>query len=327
MPSLAVMPDGTALCVGFYDRRRSATNDRIEYWGRTAAISGSTVTFGCDFPISSSDFPVVVGVEPLLVATYMGDYDAATADNTNFYVQWGDNRSGNPDVRFAKIPKTGDCAPVVTPTPCPLCTPTPTPTPTPIPTPTPTPTPTPPCNIATFSNPALITINDAGPATPYPSNITVSGVTNPVTQVTVTLTGFNHTFPSDVDVLLVGPGGQKFILVSDVIGGTDAVGINWTFDDTAAAFIGSTGTPASGTFKPTNYTVCQDPFAAPAPAGHIGRIQWSEPERDLESLRGRRSRSGRRHHHGWMEFEHRHECRLWDPIAFTVSLSSSNSDT
>ena len=95
----------------------------------------------------------------------------------------------------------------------------------------------------------------------------MSGVTNPVTKVTVTLTGFNHTFPGDVDVLVVGPGGQKFILVSDVIGGTDAVGINWTFDDAAAAFIGSTGTPASGTFKPTNYITCQDPFAAPAPAG------------------------------------------------------------
>jgi large repetitive protein len=85
--------------------------------------------------------------------------------------------------------------------------------------------------------------------------------------VTVTVTGFNHTSPSDVDILLVGPGGQKFILVSDVIGGTAAVAINWTFDDAAAAFIGSTGTPVSGTFKPTNYAVCQDPFAAPAPAG------------------------------------------------------------
>src|SRR5438105_7867458 len=37
----------------------------------------------------------------------MGDYDMATADNTNFYVQWGDNRSGNPDVRFALVPKAG----------------------------------------------------------------------------------------------------------------------------------------------------------------------------------------------------------------------------
>ena len=61
----------------------------------------------------------------------------------------------------------------------------------------------------TFSNPALITINDAGPATPYPSNITVAGVTNPVTKVTVTITGFNHTFPSDVDMLLVGPAGRS----------------------------------------------------------------------------------------------------------------------
>jgi subtilisin-like proprotein convertase family protein len=133
--------------------------------------------------------------------------------------------------------------------------------------PTPTPSASPCGTSTTFSNPAAITINDAGVATPYPSNITVSGIINPVTKVTITLTGFNHTFPSDVDVLLVGPGGQKFILVSDVIGGTDAVGINWTFDDTAAAFIGSTGTPASGTFQPTNYTTCQDPFAAPAPAG------------------------------------------------------------
>jgi len=156
-----------------------------------------------------------------------------------------------------------------TPTPSPTVTPsTPTPTPTVTPgTPTPTPTVTPCGTGTTFANPAAITINDAGVAAPYPSNITVSGVTNPVIKVTVSLAGFNHTFPSDVDMMVVGPGGQKFILVSDVIGGTDAVGINWTFDDAAAAFIGSTGTPASGTFKPTNYTTCQDPFAAPAPAG------------------------------------------------------------
>jgi len=156
-----------------------------------------------------------------------------------------------------------------TPTPTPAITPTPTvaPTSTPSATPATTPTPTPCGSAITFANTAPITINDAGVASPYPSNVAVSGVTNPVTKVTVTLTGFNHTFPSDVDILVVGPGGQTFILVSDVIGGTDAVGINWTFDDAAAAFIGSTGTPASGTFKPTNYTVCQDPFAAPAPAG------------------------------------------------------------
>ena len=112
MPTLAVTPDGTGLFVGFYDRRRSATNNRIEYWGRTATISGSTVTFGCDFAISSSDFPVVVGVDPAINTVYMGDYDQAVANNTHFYVTWGDNRLGNPDVRFALVPKAGATTPL-----------------------------------------------------------------------------------------------------------------------------------------------------------------------------------------------------------------------
>jgi subtilisin-like proprotein convertase family protein len=82
----------------------------------------------------------------------------------------------------------------------------------------------------------------------------------------VTLTGLNHTFPSDVDVLLVSPTGRKFILMSDVIGGTDWTGQTYTFDDSAAALLPSSGTPpASGTFKPTNYGT-GDLFPAPAPA-------------------------------------------------------------
>ncbi len=105
--ALAVTPDGTALFVGFYDRRRSATNTRYEYWGRTATISGSTVTFGCNFPIGSTDSAVVVGVDPLINTTYMGDYDTVVADNTNFYSNFADNRSGNPDSRNTVIPKAG----------------------------------------------------------------------------------------------------------------------------------------------------------------------------------------------------------------------------
>ena len=259
-----------------------------------------------------------------------GDYTSFSVDPTDDLTFWHVNEyvpttsGAGWQVRvgsFKAIP--GGASP--TPIPTPGVTPSPTPvggTPTPTPTPSPTP-----CGTSTFSNPALITINDAGPATPYPSNITVAGVTNPVTKVTVTITGFNHTFPSDVDMLLVGPGGQKFILVSDVIGGTDAVGINWTLDDAAAAFIPfSTTTPVSGTFKPTNYAVCQDPFVAPAPVGpylspggeaaqntvrhrHAGQFRRDKSERGLESLRRGRPRCGRWHHHGWMEFEHHGERR------------------
>src|SRR6266478_295631 len=100
---------------------------------------------------------------------------------------------------------------------------------------------------------------------PYPSNIVVSGLTNTVTKVTVTLKNMSHTFPSDVDVLLVSPTGQKFIVMSDVIGGTYWTGQTYTPDDSAAAVIPSSGTPVSGTFRPTNYGT-GDVFPAPAPA-------------------------------------------------------------
>ena len=125
----------------------------------------------------------------------------------------------------------------------------------------------------TFSNPAVLTIPASGtgastgaPATPYPSNITVSGAPTTISNVTVTLAGLAHTFPGDIDALLVSPNGQKFIVMSDVIGGTDWTGQTYTFDDAAAALMPSSGTPpANGTFKPTNYST-GDAFPAPAPA-------------------------------------------------------------
>jgi subtilisin-like proprotein convertase family protein len=123
---------------------------------------------------------------------------------------------------------------------------------------------------SSFSNPTSIIIPATGtgattgaPSNPYPSTVSVSGISGTVSKVTVDLFNFNHTFPSDVDVLLVGPGGQKLLLMSDVGGGTDAVNANLTFDDTAAA-IGAT--VVSGTFRPTNIGT-GDLLPAPAPVG------------------------------------------------------------
>lgn len=101
------------------------------------------------------------------------------------------------------------------------------------------------------------------PSAPYPSTITVSGLTGTVSKVTVSLTNLSHTFPGDMDMLLVGPGGQKILLMSDVGGGTDAVNVNLTFDD-AAAGVGAT--LVSGTFSPSNVGT-GDLFPATAPAG------------------------------------------------------------
>src|SRR5688572_12173963 len=72
-----------------------------------------------------------------------------------------------------------------------------------------------------FCNPATITLNQSGAATPYPSLVTVSGMSSGPFRVTATLNGFSHTATGDVDMLLVGPGGQNVMLMSDAGSGSD----------------------------------------------------------------------------------------------------------
>jgi len=121
----------------------------------------------------------------------------------------------------------------------------------------------------TFSNPAPITINDTDPATPYPSNITVAGFAagQTITKVTVTLTGFSHTFPADVGVLLVSPAGTSVNLTARCGGvGPGVTNSNLTFDDAAA-----TNVPdqlVTGTYKPTQCGATA--YSAPAPAAPYG---------------------------------------------------------
>ena len=62
-----------------------------------------------------------------------------------------------------------------------------------------------------------------GTATTYPSTISVSGVNGVISKVRVTFTKLSHTFPDDIDALLVGPLGQKLILMSDAGGSTPVV--------------------------------------------------------------------------------------------------------
>ncbi len=121
-----------------------------------------------------------------------------------------------------------------------------------------------------FSNPAPITITDGQtPPTasnPYPSPITVSGLAGNITKVTVTLTGLSHTFPDDIDMLLVAPSGAKLIIWSDVGGATAASNVTITLDDAAASLLPDAGPLATGTFRPSDVNATDPPFPAPAPA-------------------------------------------------------------
>ncbi len=88
-----------------------------------------------------------------------------------------------------------------------------------------------------------ITINDNGPATPYPSDCVVSGMSGAITDVNVQITGLSHTYPDDIDMLLVSPDGDNAIFFSDAGGFTGAVNCDLTIDDQAP-----TPLPDSGGF-------------------------------------------------------------------------------
>lgn len=131
-----------------------------------------------------------------------------------------------------------------------------------------------------FSNPTPIAINSTTTphaASPYPSNISVSGLTGQITDVNVVLSNLSHTFPDDIDILLVGPGGQRMILMADAGSDADATNVTLTFDDQAANQVPQTNPLFSGSQRPGNFEEdvdgcvgSGDTFPAPAPAGPYG---------------------------------------------------------
>lgn len=120
--------------------------------------------------------------------------------------------------------------------------------------PSPSVSPTPPPPIA-VSNTEPITIADSGQATPYPSSIEVSGATGTISSLTVTLTGLSHSFPNDVDVLLVGPTGESVVLMADAGGTTRVRRLTVTFDDAAASALSDEGQLLGGDVRPGEFEI------------------------------------------------------------------------
>ncbi len=116
----------------------------------------------------------------------------------------------------------------------------------------------------TFCNTGSISIPGSGPATPYPSHITVSGV-GTVGTVTATLAGLSHSVPVDLDVMVSSPTATKnLVLLSDSGGNSAVSNLDVTFDDAAATAVPSP--LVSGTFRPTDEdTDGADSFPSPAP--------------------------------------------------------------
>ena len=101
------------------------------------------------------------------------------------------------------------------------------------------------------------------------SPVTISGQAGTVSSVRVVLELPGIDAPGDVDMLLVGPGGQRGIVMSDACGGG-------SFSNAAPlAFVTGVATVpdncgflvVGGTYGPTDINFGPDTFLAPAPAG------------------------------------------------------------
>lgn len=103
----------------------------------------------------------------------------------------------------------------------------------------------------------------AAPFSPYPLTVDVD-VTGSIASISLSVT-MTHTFPDDIDLLLVSPTGAKSIVMSDAGGGTDIVGVTLVFEQSAAAALPDVAIVA-GTYKPVDYTT-GDVFPVGPPVG------------------------------------------------------------
>jgi hypothetical protein len=119
--------------------------------------------------------------------------------------------------------------------------------------------------VKSFRNPTEIVIPDEGQANPYPSEINAFGFKRGVVRdVNLIFWGYSHTFPEDVDVLLVHRG-QSRTVMSDAGGlNNDVSGVNVILDDEAVPVLPDNDPISTNAWKPKNYEGI-DSFPAPAP--------------------------------------------------------------
>jgi hypothetical protein len=90
-----------------------------------------------------------------------------------------------------------------------------------------------------------------------------------ISNITVDLFGLSHTWPDDLQILLVSPSGTSVLLMADAGGPVDISGVNLTFDDAAASALPDSTQIFSGTYRPSDFGSTLDFSAgsggAPAP--------------------------------------------------------------
>jgi len=122
----------------------------------------------------------------------------------------------------------------------------------------------------------------AGLSDPYPSTINI--VSNPagdfrtgvvVWDVKVFLDNLTHTWPDDLDIMLVGPTGKKVMLMSDTGGGNALTDKDLYFADSHTTALPENTALTKTNYKPTDRDGngnTPDTFPAPVPTGAEGTL-------------------------------------------------------
>ena len=119
---------------------------------------------------------------------------------------------------------------------------------------------------AGFNN--AINIPIGGMGQPYGAPLAINGVNGLIRNMTVTVRSLSHTYPADIALLLVGPGGQRVVLMANAGGGIDVAGVDLTFNQAGPA-MPANGPLVSTVYRPTNLGLGND-LPVPAPAGPYG---------------------------------------------------------
>lgn len=104
-----------------------------------------------------------------------------------------------------------------------------------------------PTRATTFSNPASIIIKD-NPELVSSSSLTVSGMPGVITSLNVSLSQVTSPSVADLDFLLVGPGGQTFIVLSDCGGASSVSNVTVMLADAGASLLPRNAVFGSATF-------------------------------------------------------------------------------
>ena len=253
---LLVAPDGTSTIIAGRIGDDQQANNTTVVLDQRASKAWDGYTSGTFRPNSvADDFPFDAPAPTGPFSTTLDAFFYMPAVNANgtwkLYIQdfAADDAGTMQSAELRIYQYSPNASPTPTPTITPTFTPTPTVTPTiPItPTQTPTLTQTPtitpsitisPSNIDYTAFPSSTTnliINDLTVATPYPLEIPVSGITNTTSRISISLSGYDHSYPEDVVMLLVSPVNTACI-ISGRIGLQAANNINVILDQSASLY-------------------------------------------------------------------------------------------